>query len=264
MNLLITFNWYTDEDYYIDIDYLIKGLRLYNEVVYSIEPNEGAVNTSSFLVKGDRARDIAATVLETIALSVRGSAIRIFVINDLFSMLQKAAKEIRQSTTNSVFVNKSISSNYEGTELAVATLSDYDAKIVAKVLAKDSATMPVSRRKALKPLPCDIDMSRRNTANLPKPGGFAIKYCCPNCRTVFSDFISHSELNYCYKCGQAVSWRGCISYLNSRQSDLLLALGAISKDNNYLAFKAGLLKGIADANNSNDSDCEVFIGEEDE
>lgn len=72
----------------------------------------------------------------------------------------------------------------------------------------------------IKPIPTSIDTKRRNTANLPNPGGFAVNYSCPICGEKLCIFLGEHE-RFCHNCGQAIRWGGVITFINTALSDLL-------------------------------------------
>lgn len=111
-----------------------------------------------------------------------------------------------------------------------------------------------------KPIACGFNTSSRNLANLPKPGGFPVKYKCPSCDTVFNEFVGLENIHYCYNCGESLYWGGTISHINSKQSDLLKELDESDRE----VYRKGLLAIINEANESNDRPERVFIEEEDE
>ena len=112
----------------------------------------------------------------------------------------------------------------------------------------------------MKPQAFDFNTSSRNLANLPKPGGFPVKYRCPSCVKEFSEFVGFENIHYCYNCGESIYWGGVISHINSQQSDLMLTL----KGKNLEVFKKGLLGIINELNEGCDRPEMIYIAEEDD
>ena len=74
---------------------------------------------------------------------------------------------------------------------------------------RDIPTLPIAFR---------IDTAIRNTANLPKPGGYGVMYKCPNCGNPFYALMPLTSIKYCYNCGQAIRTNGVVEFLNSQMS----------------------------------------------
>lgn len=107
----------------------------------------------------------------------------------------------------------------------------------------------------IKPIPIKIDTTRRNTANLPAPGGYAIEYACGRCKSPLSYWLGTEEL-YCHRCGHPVDWR-VITYLNSVQSDTIRDADCELSEE----LKSKFLKMIRDLNNTKCFDSTVYISE---
>lgn len=71
------------------------------------------------------------------------------------------------------------------------------------------------------PVAFRIDTSIRNTANLPRPGGYGIMYECPRCGNPFYALMPLTSIKYCYNCGQAIKTNGVVEFLNSQMSDII-------------------------------------------
>lgn len=70
-----------------------------------------------------------------------------------------------------------------------------------------------------RPVAIGFDMGRRNTANLPAPGGVRVRYACSKCSEELSRWLGTDE-RFCHHCGKKIDWN-VILYLNSSQSDSL-------------------------------------------
>lgn len=104
-----------------------------------------------------------------------------------------------------------------------------------------------------KPIAYDFDTSRRNCANLPNPGGYAVIYKCASCGTKLCDWLADKE-KYCHTCGEPLSW-GVITYINSRQSDKI-------NEKPDSIYKTGLLAIINSRNAELNVSEPVFIKED--
>lgn len=71
------------------------------------------------------------------------------------------------------------------------------------------------------PVAFSIDMNIRNTANLPKPGGYGVMYKCPCCGNPFYALMPLTSIKYCYNCGQAIKTDGVVEFINSQMSDII-------------------------------------------
>ena len=108
----------------------------------------------------------------------------------------------------------------------------------------------------MKPIAVSIDITCRNIANLPKPGGFRIKYKCAGCGKLFPHFLTESY-PFCPNCGHHIDWN-VITHLNSQMSDGILNLDVGGKTD--LQDRYVLL--VNDLNHTKNFDSPVFIKEE--
>ena len=107
----------------------------------------------------------------------------------------------------------------------------------------------------IKPIPIKIDTTRRNTANLPNPGGYAIEYACGKCKSLLSYWLGTEEL-CCHRCGHPIDWR-VITYLNSVQSDKIADLsGELAEE-----LKSNFIEMIKNLNETKFFDSTVYISE---
>ena len=79
----------------------------------------------------------------------------------------------------------------------------------------------VDKEVPLLPVAFRIDTQIRNTANLPKPGGYGVMYKCPRCGNPFYALMPLTSIKYCYNCGQAIKTNGVVEFLNSQMSDII-------------------------------------------
>lgn len=107
----------------------------------------------------------------------------------------------------------------------------------------------------MKPVAVDIDTTCRNTANLPKPGGFRVKYRCGSCGELFPYWLTE-RYPFCCLCGHHIDW-SVITHLNSRMSDDIVRSG--DKDEPSLSYRYVQL--VNDLNRSKHFDGPVFIEE---
>lgn len=102
------------------------------------------------------------------------------------------------------------------------------------------------------PIAVEFDTTRRNCANLPDAGGFAVVYQCPECGGLLCIWLGSKE-KHCHNCGVKLNWN-VIMYINSRQSYMII------NDDNDEHYKNGLLRFI-NKRNKEGFDSEVFIME---
>jgi protein-arginine kinase activator protein McsA len=106
-----------------------------------------------------------------------------------------------------------------------------------------------------KPIAIGIDTGCRNTANLPRPGGFRVEYKCSKCGEVLCGQLGSKE-RHCHHCGQKIDWR-VITYLNSIQSDKIDYAGDYVRDDIIDSY----IKMINKLNEEKGFDSEVYISE---
>lgn len=108
----------------------------------------------------------------------------------------------------------------------------------------------------MKPIAVEIDTTCRNIANLPKLGGFRIKYKCAGCDKVFPQFLTEAY-PFCPRCGKHIDWN-VITHLNSQMSDGIMKLDVDGKTD--LQDRYVML--VNDLNRTKNFDSPVFIKEE--
>lgn len=87
-------------------------------------------------------------------------------------------------------------------------------------MAEDVALLQGISIEPQMPIAIGFETGCRNTANLPKPGGFRVKYKCPECDEELSRWLGVKE-KHCHNCGQKIDWN-VVLYLNSTQSDNIM------------------------------------------
>lgn len=137
MSLILEFDWYTDGDYYIDIENIISSMYGKNNITYSIHPDEDGVNTSLFILTGDSAKQEAIDILLLLSSSIQCASHRLFVRDYLITMFDKAVKELREHVgKDSVNIQDYISGNYDGTELAIWSIDEEVARTMQEKMRK--------------------------------------------------------------------------------------------------------------------------------
>ena len=106
-----------------------------------------------------------------------------------------------------------------------------------------------------KPIAIGFELGCRNTANLPDPGGFRVRYKCPKCGKELCRWLGSNE-KHCHSCGQKINWR-VVTYLNSSQSDSIEKVDDYVRDSIIKAH----VKMINSFNKERNFDSEVYISE---
>ena len=116
--------------------------------------------------------------------------------------------------------------------------------------------MSNKNQRGIRPIAIEIDDTCRNTANLPRPGGYRVNYACGKCNTKLCVFLGVKEL-YCHHCGEKVNW-GVITHLNSKLSYNI----AERPDDERDKYKKLYLAMVRNLNETKDFKEPVFIQEE--